>query len=139
MLEEIKKALESINSQISTFDSSYTYNYTVQKVVTRELFMDEIHDFPTLMVTNQGIQFIQLSNNLRHKVYSCRIRAIVYDENTIESGELLAQDIEHVLENYRKWEYRFEEVRLTRIETDAGINAPYGAVIISFTVVGQYE
>lgn len=129
LLEEIKTALESIDGSVS---GPYSFNYAVPQVVTREMYMDEIHDFPTLMVTNQNIQFIQMSNNLRHKVYSCRIRGIVYGD--VEAAEKLAQDIEYVLEHYN---WSFEEVRLIRVETDAGLNAPFGAVIISFLVLDR--
>jgi hypothetical protein len=131
LLEEIKTALESIDGSAS---GPYVFNYAVPQVVIREMYMDEIHDFPTLMVTNQNIQFIQMSNNLRHKVYSCRIRGIVYDENSVEAAEKLAQDIEYVLEHY---DWSFEEVRIIRVETDAGLNAPFGAVIISFLVLDR--
>ena len=135
VLDIIKKELENINGSFSTYDTSYVYNCAVHNVSSNELYLDEIHDFPSLMLSNPSINFIQLGGNLRYKVYNCRIRGIVLDEENIEAAELLAQDVEHVLHNYRKWEYVFQEVRLIRVETDAGVNAPLGAMIVSFAVL----
>jgi hypothetical protein len=64
-----------------------------------------------------------------------QLRCYTYDEDVEDASEAIASDVEHVLSHYRLWAPDIDDVRIAQIETDGGINAPYGAANIGIQVL----
>jgi hypothetical protein len=112
--------------------SSYEFNYELHGEVYPELrFFDDINSFPTVCFELKNERILHAEGGARFYMVSLELRGYTYDEDVEESGELLAQDVEHVLEHARQEDRRLEDVRLLEIETDYGLNAPWGACILS--------
>lgn len=127
----IIQLLNRINGTTSPWDASYTFNCAVTgNIYDKELFIDEINAFPCVMVTAERVQVSHIGAGTRYNTLSFQIKGITWDESAADAGEALADDIEHAL-NYARLEHpEFDEVRIDAIQTDEGINAPLGAVII---------
>ena len=65
------------------------------------------------------------------------IRGYTYDAEVEESGELLAQDIEHIMQYIKKQRPDIEEIRVLSVETDSGLNAPYGVALFKLEALYQ--
>ena len=137
VLNSLNEQLSRIDGRTSPWDARYTFNYQVAEVRPNFRFFDEINAFPALMftITNESIKHI--GGDVRYSMLDIEIRGYVYDEETIESGESLAEDVEHVLQHVRLENKQLEEVRLLEIETDSGESAPYGSLIIKLQVLFQ--
>jgi hypothetical protein len=127
----IIQLINRINGTTSPWDASYTFNCTATgNVYDRELFIDQINAFPCVMLTTERVQVSHIGAGIRYNTLSFQIRGITWDEDAGTAGEALADDIEHVIK-YARQEYpAFDEVRIDTIQTDEGINAPLGAVIL---------
>lgn len=112
--------------------SSYEFNCSLHGEVYPELrFFDDINSFPAVCFVISNERIIHAEGGARFYTVSLELRGYTYDEDVEESGELLAEDVEHVLAYLRQVDRRLEDVRLLEINTDAGINAPWGACILN--------
>ena len=144
-IQQVVSALKEIDGGISPFNSAYTFKTNLFGGVENHfVFVDEINSFPSVFVTANDERIVHQLSNERLSVLSLDIRGYTYDENVEESGEELAEDIEHVLKHYQQWrdvvsdwpEGTLEDVRLNLIRTDCGLHAPYG--VCMFVVVVLY-
>ena len=132
--------LKRIDGTTSPWNPSYTFNTDVHgTVLDHDEFIDAVNSFPCLMVTTVQTAVTHIGGGQRYKTQSFRIRGITLDEGVEDAGELLADDIEHVLSHIRHTYPEFDEVRLDTIQTDEGLNAPLGALIIQGTLVYRNE
>jgi hypothetical protein len=136
----IVNALKTMDGRTSPWASDYTFSYAINdNVHDRDLYIDEINQFPCIMVTVDRVQVSHIGAGVRYHTLSFLIRGITWDEDAQSAGELLADDIDHVISNLRRIHPQFDEVRIDTIQTDEGINAPLGAVLIQGIAVYQNE
>lgn len=137
---KIIDSLKRIDGRTSPWDASYTFNTDVHgNVLDRDEYIDNINSFPCVMVTFTDTQVRHIGGGERYLVTSFRIRGITWDEDVEDAGELLADDLEHAIDRVRQDNPEFDEVRLDTIQTDEGLNAPLGAVIVQGTLVYRNE
>jgi hypothetical protein len=123
--------LKRIDGRTSPW-SSYEFNYELHDEVYPELlFFDDINSFPCICFTVEDERVIHAESGQRFYSVSLEMRGYTYDEDVEESGEQLAQDIEHVLAYIRREDRRLEDIRLLETNTDSGMNAPHGACILN--------
>lgn len=125
------KQLRRIDGRTSPW-GEYSFNWNLHDEVYSELrFFDDINSFPciTFHVTDERIVHAEGLGG-RYASVSIEMRGYTYDERVEESGESLAQDIEHVLHYLREADRELEDIRLLQINTDSGANAPWGACIL---------
>lgn len=112
--------------------SDYEFNYSVYDEVYSELqFFDDISSFPCITFELKDERVIHAEGGGRFSTVSIELRGYTHDEDVEQSGEAIAQDIEHVLNNLRRENRTLEDIRLLEINTDMGLNAPFGACIFN--------
>lgn len=130
-LNLLVEQLRRIDGRVSPW-GSYTFNYDLHgEAYPRLHFFDEINSFPLVSATvvDERIIHAEGGGALFYSV-SVELRGYTYDEAVEESGENISQDIEHVIEHLREQDPRITEVRVLEINTDSGLNAPWGACVI---------
>lgn len=136
--QRIINQLKRIDGRTSPWDASYTFSTDLHDaVVPHDEYIGNINSFPFVMCVFQESQIRHVGGGERLTITSFRIRGITWDEDVEFAGELLADDIEHVLNHVRLEHPEFDEIRLTTIATDEGLNAPLAAVVIEGTLVYQ--
>lgn len=139
-LQALVSSFRAIDGRTSPWNPSYTFNLDVhENVLDHDEFVEAINSFPCIMVTFTDTQIRHIGGGERYTVSSFRIRGITWDEDVEDAGELLADDIEHVVNHLKQAYPSFEEVRLDSVQTDEGLNAPLGAVIVQGTLVYRNE
>lgn len=137
---KIIEALKRIDGRTSPWNPSYTFNLDVHEtVLDHDEFIENINSFPCVMVTVIDTMIRHIGGGERYVVSSFRIRGITWDERTEEAEELLADDIEHVISHLRAAEPEFDEIRIDTVQTDEGLNAPLGAVVVQGTMVYRHD
>lgn len=127
----LKAQLQRIDGRTSPW-SKYEFNIDLHDEVHDQLlFFPDINSFPLVSFSVEDERIVHAEGNERYSLTSIEIRGYTYDEEVEQSGELIAQDIEHVLEHLRSEDRRIEEIRVMSVNTDSGTNAPYGACIIN--------
>ena len=138
-LQAVKKLiaqLKRIDGRTSPWAADYTFNVDVHEtVLDHDEFLDAINSFPCLMVTATESTVTHIGGGQRYAVVRFRIRAVTWDETVEDAGELVADDVEHVIAHMRSEYPEFDEVRLDTIQTDEGLNAPMGAAVLQGTLV----
>ena len=125
----LKQQLRRIDGRQSPW-SDYEFNYSVYDEVYSELrFFDDINSFPCITFELKNERIIHAEGSGRFSIVSIELRGYTYDEDVEQSGEAIAQDIEHVLNNMRRENRELEDIRLLEVRTDSGLNAPHGACI----------
>jgi hypothetical protein len=133
-------ALRRIDGRTSPWDASYTFATDVHgNVIARDRYIEEIDSFPVVMLVPLQEIISHTGGGQRWSTLTVRIRAICWDEVTELAGERLADDIEHVVSHMRRDHPRLEELRIDTIQTDEGLNAPLGAVVVQLTAVYQHD
>ena len=120
----------------------YTYKTNVfNNVFRRQKYLNEINDFPTICVRTAGEDRLEIGAGVRFGTFGFEVRGYIKDEDTIETEEDLADDIEYVLESMNHTPNAFDivDVRITSTETDEGLMAPFGVVIINGILRYQVE
>lgn len=132
--------LKRIDGRTSPWNAAYTFNVDLHgTVLPYDEFIDNINSFPCVMVTMTQTEIRHVGGGQRYAIVSFRVRGITLDDQVEDAGELLADDLEHALSYLRQENPEFEEARLDSIQTDEGLNAPLGAVIIEGTLVYRNE
>lgn len=135
-LSKIITALRRIDGRTSPWNPSYTFNEAVyDQVYSRDLFLDEINSFPCVMCVAERVTVKHTGGGQRYNILQFRIRGVTWNNQVEDAGELLAEDIEHVFTHIRQDHPMFDEIRLDSIQTDEGLNAPLGAVILEGTAL----
>ena len=137
---------EEDGRNINVVRTGYTYKTNVFNNVFRRMkFLNEINDFPTLIVTAAGEDRIEIGAGVRFGTFGFEIRGYVKDEDTIEAEEDLADDIEFVLQamvfspSDRDNALAITDIILTSTETDEGLMTPFGVVIVTGILRYQVE
>tara|TARA_Y100000593_G_C4254338_1_gene308827 strand:- start:91 stop:591 length:501 start_codon:yes stop_codon:yes gene_type:complete len=137
---------EEDGRNINVVRTGYTYKTNVFNNVFRRMkFLNEINDFPTLIVTAAGEDRIEIGAGVRFGTFGFEIRGYVKDEDTIETEEDLADDIEFVLQTmahspgHRDTALGITDIILTSTETDEGLMTPFGVVIVNGIIRYQVE
>tara|TARA_B100000214_G_scaffold346533_1_gene297213 strand:+ start:253 stop:693 length:441 start_codon:yes stop_codon:yes gene_type:complete len=133
---ELKRINGQQDSRTVPVRNGYTYKTNVfNNVFRRQKYLNEINDFPTLCIRATGEDRLELGAGVRFGTFGFEIRGYVKEEETIETEEDLADDIEFVLENLTSEatsETReITDVRITSTETDEGLMTPFGVIIIN--------
>ena len=133
-INDLISALRRIDERTSPWSDSYQFNVNLHGDVYYG-YNDDINSFPhiTVIISNESIYSI--GGGVRFSNLELELRCYCYDEDTEFSAEAICEDVEHVIDAYRLWAPDLEDVRIVQIETDGGINAPYGAAIIKAQVL----
>lgn len=136
LVTELKRINKQQDSRTVPVRNGYTYKTNVFNNVFRRMkYLNEINDFPTLCVTATGEDRLELGAGIRFGTFGFEIRAYVKNEAIIETEEDLADDIEFVLENLTSEATartrEITDVQIVSTETDEGLMAPFGVVIIN--------
>jgi len=131
--------LKLIDSDTSTFDSSYTYNFDLSTNVFRKLkFIDEVNDFPSIYI-NAGAE---IRNYETHGLTTANlpiiIRCYIKQEEAQDGLEDIIDDIEHVIYGIdNQADKGILQITILNISTDEGLIEPYGIGEVSLNV--EYE
>jgi len=136
LVTELKRINKQQDARTVPVRNGYTYKTNVfNNVFRRQKYLNEINDFPTICVRATGEDRLELGAGVRFGTFGFEIRAYVKNEAIIETEEDLADDIEFVLENLTSEATararELTDVRITSTETDEGLMAPFGVVIIN--------
>lgn len=132
--------LKRIDGRTSPWNLDYVFTVDLhENVLPHDEFIDNINSFPCVMVTFTNTQIRHIGGGERYAVISFRIRGITLDEDVEDAGELLADDLEHAISYLRRENPEFDEARIDTVQTDEGLNAPLGAVVIEGTLVFRNE
>lgn len=136
LVTELKRINKQQDARTVPVRNGYTYKTNVfNNVFRRQKYLNEINDFPTICVRATGEDRLELGAGIRFGTFGFEIRAYVKNEAIIETEEDLADDIEFVLENLTSEATararELTDVRITSTETDEGLMAPFGVVIIN--------
>ena len=137
--ELLVSELKKINGSVSTFDSSYTYNFNIfNNAIRRMKFLDEINDFPTICVNAGEESRIYDTLGLTTGELNLTIRSYVKAENPITTAENLADDIEHIVYHLGdRSDIGVLDITIQSVSTDEGLVAPFG--ILEIEVLARYQ
>jgi hypothetical protein len=137
--ELLVSELKKINGSVSTFDSSYTYNFNIfNNVIRRMKFLDEINDFPTICVNAGEESRTYDTLGLTTGELNLTIRSYVKAENPITTAENLADDIEHIVYHLGdRSDIGVLDITIQSVSTDEGLVAPFG--ILEIEVLARYQ
>ena len=131
--------LKLINSDTSTFDSSYTYNFDLSTNVFRQLkFIDEVNDFPSIYISAG----VETRNYETHGLTTANlpiiIRCYIKQEEAQDGLENIIDDVEHVIYGIdNQADKGILQITILNISTDEGLIEPYGIGEVSLNV--EYE
>ena len=123
--------LKYINGDVSPYDSTYLFKSNVHdNVSNRELFFDEIHDFPSLFVVSPIEERQYNSKESTKAIIQSIIRVYLHSDELEKAKEDIIEDIIHVIYNMTDPDvsYELQQVTIESIEKDSGILKPYGIV-----------
>lgn len=134
VINSLITALRRIDGRESPWDSTYRFNVDLHGDAYYG-FNEDINAYPhiNIIMTNESIYSI--GGGVRFSNLELQLRCYCYDEDIEFSAEAITSDVEAVLSAYRSWDPSLDDVRLVQVETDGGINAPYGAAIIQVQVL----
>jgi len=132
------REFSKIDGGVSPYDPDYRFNYNVHRDVYRGYkFFDEISAFPSIYLTVEREDYFNYGDRNKFHVLTMEARGYTLDHSVEESGELLAQDMEHIMQWIKKVYPAFEEIRILSVETDTGLNAPYGVALFKLEALYQ--
>lgn len=130
--------LKRIDGGISPYDRAYRFNWNVHRDVYLGFkFFDEIDSFPSIYLTVEREDYFHYGANNRFIVMTMDVRGYTYSHEVEQGGELLAQDIEHIVKWMKKTYPEIEEVRVLSVETDSGLHEPYGVALFKLEALYQ--
>jgi hypothetical protein len=133
-INSLISSLRRIDGRTSPWDRDYNFNVNLHGDVYLG-FDEDVNSFPIIHVLFENESIYSIGGGVRFSNIEIQLRCYTYDEAVEESAEAIASDVEHVLNHYRSWAPDLDDVRVIQIETDGGINAPYGAAIINIQVL----
>ena len=93
-------------------------------------FMDELNDFPAICLIPGTEMREQLGANRRLGTIEVSLRGYVFDENNIDTAEILAQNVESHVDsfcaNVAAQANGVSDARVVSFRTDEGLFQPYG-------------
>jgi len=134
VINALISALRRIDGRDSPWDRSYVFTNDLHGDVAYG-YSSDVNSFPAINIIVENESVYSIGGGVRYSNLEMQLRCYTYNEDVEESAESLASDVEHVLSHYRLWASDIEDVRVAQIETDGGINAPYGAALINIQVL----
>jgi hypothetical protein len=134
VMNALISALRRIDGRDSPWDRSYSFNFDLHGDAYVG-FSEDVNSFPTVSAIVNNESLYSIGGGVRFSNLEIELRCYAYSESIEESAEALVGDVEHVLSHYRSWAPDIDDIRIAQIETDGGINAPYGAAIIGIQVL----
>ena len=136
--------VDSLVTLLNGIDGTGTYSCNMFNNATKRLvFWDEVVDFPHISVVAGSEQREYLPGGFKWGNLSIDLKIYVQDEDPIQALELLMQDIERLIDANNEIDYggnnTTQELRITSIETDEGLLAPYGVGEISLQVLYEVQ
>lgn len=122
-----------------------SYNSLLFNNVFRDFkFLQEINDFPTICFTTGRLTREHIGAGVIYETFRVNIRGYVMSDNSIESCEDLAEDVERVVNRLRdvrtsSFAQPIVESRVLSVRTDEGLFEPYGVVDIAAEITYDYE
>jgi hypothetical protein len=133
-IDSLISALRRIDGRSSPWDRNYNFNVDLHGDVYLG-FDEDVNTFPIIHALFENESIYSIGGGVRFSNIEIELRCYTYNEDVEEGAEAIASDVEHVLSVYRSWAPDIDDVRIVQIETDGGINAPYGAAIIGIQVL----
>lgn len=134
IIEDFIAALRRIDGGSNPWNRNYSFNYDLHSDVYYG-YNDNRNSFPQIEIIIEDESIYSIGGGVRFSNLQLQLRCYSYDEDTQFSAEALVQDVESVIDSYRSWAPHIEDIRIAQIETDGGINAPYGVAFITAQVL----
>ena len=134
IIQSLIEALQRVDGRSSPWDDSYAFSVDLHGDVYLG-YNDDINTFPYINILIKDESIYSIGGGERFSNLQIELRCYTYDEDVEFSSESISEDVEHVLDAHRLWGPNIEDLRIAQIETDGGINAPYGAAIIKAQVL----
>jgi hypothetical protein len=134
VIDALISALRRIDGRDSPWDRSYNFANDLHGDVTYG-YSEDVNSFPAINIIISNESVYSIGGGVRFSNLEMQLRCYAYSESIEDASESLASDVEHVLAHYRLWAPDIDDVRVAQIETDGGINAPYGAALIDIQVL----
>ena len=102
-------------------------------------YLDEINDFPTVCLIPGSEARQELGANRRLGSIAVSLRGYVFDENNLDSAEILAQNVESKIDsfsaNVAAKANGVSDARVTSFRTDEGLFQPYGMADLDIEIL----
>lgn len=134
IIEDCIAALRRIDGRVSPWDASYEFNYDIHGDAYYG-YNENINSYPHITVIIENESIYSIGGGIRFSNLELQLRCYCYDEDIEFSAEAIVSDVEAVIDAHRSWAPYIDDFRVIQIETDGGINAPYGAAIIKVQVL----
>lgn len=134
IIQSLIEALQRVDGRSSPWDAAYSFNVDLHGDVYLG-YNDDINTFPHINILIENENIYSIGGGERFSNLQIELRCYTLDEDVEFSGESISEDVEHTLDAHRLWGPNIEDLRIAQIETDGGINAPYGAAIIKAQVL----
>ena len=106
-------------------------------------YLDEINDFPTVCLTPGSEARQELSANRRLGSIAVSLRGYVFDENNLDSAEILAQNVEVKIDSFSantaSKANGLCDARVVTFRTDEGLFEPYGMADLEIELLYDVE
>ena len=106
-------------------------------------FLDELNDFPSLCFVAGGESRQELGANRRLGTIEVALRGYVFDENNVDTAEILAQNVESKVDsfsaNVAARANGVSDARVTSFRTDEGLFTPYGLADLEIQILYDLE
>lgn len=128
VIAKICEQFRCIDGRESPWNPTYQFQNHVYEVTDHYRWMDDVTNFPSVQCVGREETVTHLGAGERWTILAIEIRGFTYDTEVTERGETLADDLEHAIDWFQDPDV--EDLRITSIQTDEGLNEPWGAVII---------
>jgi hypothetical protein len=102
-------------------------------------YLDEINDFPTVCLVAGSESREELGANRRLGSIGVALRGYVFDENNIDTAEILAQNVESKIDsfsaNVAARANGVSDARVVSFRTDEGLFKPYGVADLEIEIL----
>ena len=120
-----------------------TPDVDASNVHKRFKFLDELNDFPSLCFVAGSERREQLGANRRLGTIDVALRGYVFDENNVDTAEILAQNVESKVDsfsaNVAARANGVSDARVTSFRTDEGLFTPYGLADLEIQILYDLE
>ena len=106
-------------------------------------YLDEINDFPTICLIPGSEVRQELGANRRLGSIAVSLRGYVFDENNLDSAEILAQNVESKVDsfsaNVAAKANGVSDARVVSFRTDEGLFQPYGIADLEVEILYEVD
>ena len=116
-----------------------TNDVDASNVFSHFKYLDEINDFPTICLIPGSEVRQELGANRRLGSIAVSLRGYVFDENNLDSAEILAQNVESKVDSFSSNTAArangVSDARVTSFRTDEGLFQPYGIADLDIEIL----